>query len=67
MTSAHSRWSQPPEAAISDWNGSTGAVHAIAIDPLWDTRSIQFGVGRWTASMTTTLTGPRVASSFKPS
>ena len=34
MTSACSRWSQPPKAAISNWNGSTVAVYAMAADPL---------------------------------
>jgi hypothetical protein len=33
MASACSRWSQPPKAAISNWNGSTGAVYASSIDP----------------------------------
>ena len=28
MTSACSRWSQPPKAAISNWNGSTPEVYA---------------------------------------
>jgi hypothetical protein len=32
MTSACSRWSQPPKAASSNWNGSTGAVYANPID-----------------------------------
>ena len=32
MMSACSRWSQPPKAAISNWNGATVAVHAIAAD-----------------------------------
>ena len=29
MTSACSRWSQPPKAAISNWNGSTVEVYAM--------------------------------------
>ena len=33
MTSACSRWRQPPKAAISNWNGSTGADYANTIDP----------------------------------
>ena len=28
MTSACSRWSQPPKIAISNWNGSTREVYA---------------------------------------
>ena len=32
MTSACSRWSHPPKAAISNWNGSTGGVYAIGTD-----------------------------------
>ena len=33
MTSACSRWSQPPKTAISNWNGSTREVYATAVDP----------------------------------
>ena len=33
MTSACSRWSHPPNAAISNWNGSTREVYATAVDP----------------------------------
>ena len=33
MTSACSRWSQPPKTAISNWNGSRREVYATAVDP----------------------------------
>jgi hypothetical protein len=39
MTSAYPRWSHPPNAAISNWNGSTVEVYAMHLIDLWDTDS----------------------------
>ena len=41
MTSTCSRWSQPPKAAINNWNGSAVGAYAIASLELWDTTRSQ--------------------------
>ena len=63
---ACSRWSHPPNAAISNWNGSTVAVYAKAAIDTWNTTGLPNGSIQSDPAVNVRLGGVRLRAGSLP-